>query len=179
MKLLTPEPEVKLRRLSLGDAERLPLLINNPAIANNLRDALPQPYHQSDAEAFIEATLAQVPPKTFGITYQENLAGIISLKPQTDIHRHTAELGYWVAEDFWGKGIATAAVAGIATYAFSSLKFHRLFAGLMANNFASARVLEKCGFQREAVHRQGILKNGKLVDEFCYARLATDPNPFP
>lgn len=168
-----------LRRLQLGDAKTLPELINNKAIADNLRDALPQPYHKSDAEAFIEATLAEVPPKTFAILYEEELVGITGLKQQTDIHRHTAEIGYWVGQAYWNKGIATAAVAGLADYAFSILKLHRLFAGVMAHNTASAKVLEKCGFTREAVHRQGILKNGTLADELFYARLASDPRPFP
>jgi RimJ/RimL family protein N-acetyltransferase len=96
--------------------------------------------------------------------------GGIGIIPLKDVYKQTAEIGYWLAEPFWGKGIATGAVTAIFPFAFEYFDIVRLRAGVFSSNTASMRVLEKCGFVREAVHRNAITKNGIVMDEVVYVR---------
>ena len=96
--------------------------------------------------------------------------------PQTDVHRHTAEVGYWVGEPYWGQGLATDAIRTMAKYAFETLTFRRLQAGVFATNPASARVLEKAGFRLEGTAVDGAYKNGQFVDLLNYALLNPTPD---
>lgn len=125
---------VKLRPLRKADKVDLAQLANNKKLWNNLRDYFSSPYQVSDAAAFISLKETENSPLTFGIEYQSKLAGIISLEPQTDVYRNSAELGYWVGEPFWGNGIATQAVKLITEYGFVQLGLHRIFAGVFEHN---------------------------------------------
>ena len=100
------------------------------------------------------------------------LAGGIGLLPGEDIHILTAEIGYWLGEPFWGRGLATAAVSAFTAHAFANLGLRRVFARVLDWNPASARVLEKCGYVLEGRLRRGAIKDGKVVDELLYAKLA-------
>jgi ribosomal-protein-alanine N-acetyltransferase len=171
MKLACEKENVYLRSLQHTDAAPISILLDNKKIWDNLRDYLPQPYRIQDAEFFIQHVSAELPPLTFAICQDKDLCGIISLKPQSDIHRASAELGYWVGEIFWGKGLATEAVRCICRYAFDDLGFVRLFAGVMEHNVASMRVLEKSGFSKEGILRKAILKNERYLDEHLYASI--------
>ena len=86
------------------------------------------------------------------------------------MYRRTAEIGYWLAEPWRGRGIATDAVRALVPVAFRRFDIVRLQAGVFSNNPASMRVLEQCGFSREAVRERAIWKNGLLLDEVVYVR---------
>jgi RimJ/RimL family protein N-acetyltransferase len=103
------------------------------------------------------------------IVVDAEACGGIGIHPLEDVHRRTAEIGYWLAEPFWGQGIVTGAVRAIIPVAFDRYAIVRLQAGIFANNPASMRVLEKCGFVREAGHKNAITKNGTTMDEVMYA----------
>ncbi len=97
-------------------------------------------------------------------------AGGIGIHPLQDVYRKTAEIGYWLSEPCWGRGIATEAVRALVPIAFERFDIIRLQAGVFSGNTASMRVLEKCGFTREAVHHNAITKNGAIMDEMLYVR---------
>ena len=111
-------------------------------------------------------------PKTvFAIANEVEAIGSIGLMVGKDVHRFTAELGYWLAEPFWGKGVMTEAVKRITEYAFNSFGLKRVYAEPYTSNRASARVLEKAGFKYEGLLRASAFKDGRLVDQLLYARV--------
>jgi RimJ/RimL family protein N-acetyltransferase len=160
--------EIKIRRLELSDQLQLTKLADNSDISNNLRDSFPNPYKEKDAQSFIYMTLQQNPVTSFGVEYNENLCGVISLILQTDIYRKSAEIGYWIGEPYWGKGIATQAVSQIVKYGFETLNLIRIYAGIIEYNTASMRVLEKSGFKKEGISLKAISKKDKIWDEHRY-----------
>lgn len=162
---------IKLRPLRFADRDELARLANNKKIWNNLRDVFPLPYTTSDAEKFIDLVRQHDPVVNFAIVADNQFIGVIGLYSQPDVYRKSMEIGYWIGEPYWGKGIATRAVNLAANYAFESLKMVRIFASVFEGNEASRRVLEKCGFQLEGVARKAVYKNKKLMDEFRYGRL--------
>jgi len=98
-------------------------------------------------------------------------AGGIGLHGLKDVYRYNSEIGYWLSEVHWGKGIMTDAVKVMVDHAFVQTRWLRLFACIYENNPSSMRVLEKTGFQREAIHKQAVMKEGKLMDEHLFALL--------
>jgi RimJ/RimL family protein N-acetyltransferase len=159
---------ISISPLHYADKERLAKLANNKKIWMNVRDMFPHPYTVSDAERFIESTTQQDPQSTFAIRYNLKLSGVIGLVLQEDVYRFSAELGYWIGEPFWNKGIATHAVQLMVQYAFEELKLLKVFAGVFEGNEASKRVLEKCGFELEGIARKAVFKNNVLIDEYRY-----------
>src|SRR6478735_8606222 len=125
-----------LRSLTDNDAWLLTQLANNKNIADNLRDYFPHPYYEHHAKAFIEMTQKEEPRVTFAIEYENQLCGVIGLVPQPDVYKKSAEIGYWVGEPFWGKGLATAAVALMTEYAFQQLNLVRIHTGVFEYNLA-------------------------------------------
>ncbi|MBC8319181.1 MAG: GNAT family N-acetyltransferase [Bacteroidetes bacterium] len=166
--------EVKLRPLELPDVEKLAALANNRNISVNLRDGFPHPYTTKDAKAFIEKCIGQNPTTTFAIEYKGNYIGNIGLVLGTDVYNRSAEIGYFLGEQFWNKGIMTMAVNLITNYGFEILNLVRIHTGIFDYNLASVRVLEKCGFQKEGVFKRAVFKNGKFNDEIRFAKLRTD-----
>ena len=160
--------DITLKPLQETDILPMATLANNYKIWKMVRDRLPYPYTVQDAADFVCFTQAEDPILTLGIFYQDALAGVTSLMPQDDIHRLNAELGYWIGEPFWNKGIATTAVRLMVSYAFDSLLLHRLFAGVFHTNPASMKVLEHAGFQLECIAREAVIKEGMLLDEHRY-----------
>ena len=135
-----------LRNWQDEDAPALAEGANNRKVWLHLRDIMPHPYSLEDAESYLRQ-LSQNPDKlTFCIEIDGRVAGAIGLNLQSDVHRLTAELGYWLAEPFWGRGVMTAAVKAFVAYSFETLPLQRIFASAYANNPASVRVLEKAGF---------------------------------
>ena len=166
---------VLLRRLSAEDAEIMANLANNKKIWDCVRDLFPYPYTLEDAKAFINRTEGESPAYTFAISIQEDkLCGVISLMPNEDVYRVGSEIGYWIGEPFWGKGIATQAVALITKYGFDVLQLERIYAGVFDYNDASMRVLEKNSFVKEGIRRNAVIKNGQIHDEHHYAILRND-----
>jgi [ribosomal protein S5]-alanine N-acetyltransferase len=141
---------------------------NNRRIWLNVHDVFPHPYTLPDAKSWIQS--AKTRPKTeFAIASAEEAIGGIGLRLQEDIQRRSAEVGYWLGEPFWGRGIATGAVKTLVGYAFSNFDLVRLHAFVFEWNFASCRVLEKSGFHLEARIEKSVTKDGKTVDCFLYA----------
>ncbi|MFZ4581864.1 MAG: GNAT family N-acetyltransferase [Paludibacter sp.] len=165
------DQNITLRKFTPDDAPALAMLCNNSNIWDNLRDYIPNPYTEADAAGFINHCLTEHPPVTFAITYKGNLAGCIGLVPQTDVYRLSAEIGYWVGEPFWAKGIATRAVQMITRYGFEQLGLLRIYSGVFGFNTASQRVLEKAGYKLECVFEKSIVKNNRIADEYRYAKL--------
>lgn len=160
---------VILRPLAREDASALAQLANNKKIWDNVRDLLPHPYSESNAVAFITSVADEVPQRTFAITFENELAGVIGLVPQTDVYRKTAEIGYWLGEPFWNRGIATKAVRLLTVYGLYELHFMRLHAGVFEYNKASMAVLQKCGYRMEGIFEKAIYKNNQFWNEHRYA----------
>lgn len=163
----------KIRKWDLADAADLAAAISNKKVQDNLRDGLPYPYTEKDGKEYISAMLAVDEQETFAfaITADGRVIGSISVFRQGNIHRQTAELGYYIAEEYWGKGIMTEAVKQICAYVFEKSDMIRIFADPFAHNTASCRVLEKAGFQYEGTLRGNAVKNGKVTDMKMYSLL--------
>ena len=166
----------KIRRWELSDARDLATALSNKKIQDNLRDGLPYPYTEQDGKEFISATLAANENDTFvfAITVNGKVIGSIGAFRQTNIHNKTAELGYYIAEEYWGKGIMTEAVKQLCDYVFSHTDIIRIYAEPFAYNIGSCRVLEKAGFQYEGTLRSNALKNGIVLDMKMYSKLKTE-----
>lgn len=163
----------KIRKWELADATDLAMAVSNKNIQNNLRDGLPYPYTEQDGADFISAMLSADENETFAfaITVDDKVVGSIGVFRQGNIHRLTAELGYYLAEEYWGRGIMTEAVRQICQYVFEKSDIIRIYAEPFAYNAASCRVLEKAGFQYEGTLRNNAVKNGKVIDMKMYSLL--------
>ncbi|MFC5409243.1 GNAT family N-acetyltransferase [Larkinella bovis] len=160
---------ITLETLKAADAETIAQLANNRALWLNLRDRMPHPYTLADAVWFIETALKGDLGIVFGIYVDQKFAGVAGVVPQTDIHRLSGEIGYWLGEPYWGRGIATTVVRYLIQYTFVHTDLIRLFAGIFAYNKPSMRVLEKNGFVLDLIQRAAVYKNGKIVDEYRYS----------
>ena len=160
-----------LRSWKLEDAEDLASLLNNKKIQDNLRDGLPFPYTVGDAEDYIRMTLDADKNKTFVfvITASDKVIGSIGIFRRENIHYRTAELGYYISEQYWGQGYGTSAVIQICCLVFETTDILRIFAEPFAYNHASCRVLEKAGFSFEGLLRKNAVKNGVVTDTKMYA----------
>ena len=144
---------------------------NNRAVSINLRDAFPYPYTSEDARNWIRAASREASDIQLAIANEEEAIGGIGLRRGEDVHRRTAEIGYWLGEPFWGMGIATRAVQTMSDYAFSHFDLDRIQAEVFEWNPASARVLEKAGYCLEGRLRRRVTKAGKTIDCFLYAKI--------
>jgi ribosomal-protein-alanine N-acetyltransferase len=168
--------EVKLasctvRTLRASDAESMAQHANDRRIWVQLRDRFPHPYSLADATAFIDLIGREDPCSALAIVVDGACVGGVGLERQHDVHRLTAELGYWLGHQYWGRGIATQAIAGVTAWAFHSLDLQRVFAQPYADNVASCRALEKAGFTLEGTLRRTAIKDGVVRDQRMYARL--------
>ena len=161
------EPGFELRPWRASDLNALVKHANDPEIAGNLRDAFPHPYTEEGGRMWL--TMSSVDPFNFCIEVDGEAAGSIGFIPGEDIHRVSAEIGYWLGRKFWGRGIMTDAVRAATAWGFDTYGWRRIFAGVFAPNAASMRVLEKAGYTREAVLRNAIIKNGKILDQVQFA----------
>lgn len=164
---------VTIRPWQISDAADLAAALNNKNIQNNLRDGLPYPYTKRDAAEYISAMLTANPNDTFAfaIVLDERVIGSIGAFRQQNIHRQTAELGYYIAEDYWGMGYMTQAIRLICGHIFSHSDILRIYAEPFAYNLASCRALEKAGFRFEGTLRQNAVKNGQIIDMRLYSLL--------
>ena len=152
-----------------GDEESLARYANNRNIWINMRDSFPYPYSVEDAISWVQLQKDRDPVQGFAIAADNEAIGGIGIRLQEDVHRGSAEVGYWLGEPFWGKGIATRALRAMTGYAFENLDLVRLYATVFEWNPASARVLEKAGFTLEARLKKSVIKDGQVIDEFLYA----------
>ncbi len=158
-----------LRPFNLNDLDSLIEYANNYKIAANLTNQFPHPYTRESGEAFIKMATEQSPPTILAIEINGRASGGIGLHIQTDIHIKNAELGYWLAEPYWGKGIMTKAVKHMVNYGFKNLNITRIFARPFGTNIASQKVLKNAGFVLEGKFKGTIYKNGEYLDELIYA----------
>lgn len=163
--------DIKLRGWKIEDKSELAKNLNNMHILNNLRDGLPYPYLEDDAEDFIRAMLSADKDKTFAfaITLNDKVIGSIGVFRQENIHYRTAEMGYYIGEKYWGNGYMTEAVKLACEFVFENTDIIRIFAEPFSHNIASCRVLEKAGFTCEGILRSNAYKNENIVDMKMYA----------
>jgi len=159
--------EFVLRKFSDSDLTSLVKYANNYNIARFLTNGFPHPYSEEDGQRFL--SMASNNPGIFAIDIDGEAVGSIGIFPQSDIHEKNAEMGYWLAEPFWGKGIIPRAIKEIVEYGFKTFDITRIFARPFSTNSASQRVLEKAGFVCEARLKDAIYKNGNYMDELIYA----------
>lgn len=160
-----------IRKWRMTDAADLASALSNKKVQDNLRDGLPYPYTEKDGQEYISAMLSADPNDTFAfaVTVNDKAVGSIGVFRQSNIHRLTAEIGYYISEEYWGRGITTEAVKQTCEYVFANSDIIRIFAEPFSHNAASCRVLEKAGFRSEGILRQNAVKNDKIVDMKMYA----------
>lgn len=166
--------KVSLRKLKTSDRKELATLANNKNVWNNLTDLMPNPYTVDDAASFIDMATRSEANVIFGIEYDSRLCGVIGLHRQCDVYRLSAELGYWLGEPYWNKGIASVAIRLIVVYGLETLGLERIYAAVYDFNKASQRVLEKSGFLFEGRSRKAVIKNGIILDDLRYSIIRDD-----
>lgn len=158
-----------IRSWQPGDAAALVRYANNRRVWRNLRDRFPHPYTARDAEEWIRRATGMLLETHFAIAIGEEAVGGIGLELQTDIFRRSAEIGFWLAEPFWGRGIMTEAVRAMTDFAFATFDLCRVYAGVFEWNPTSMRVLEKAGYACEGRLRKSVTKDGQTIDQMLYA----------
>jgi RimJ/RimL family protein N-acetyltransferase len=158
----------KLRGWKADDAVSLQKNADNFNVSSFLIDSFPHPYTMEDAESWVANMLNLNPNYNFVIDIGGEAAGSVGIHFREDIYRKTALIGYWLGENYWGKGIMPQAVQFMVNYTFENLDILRLQAGILSNNPRSMRVLEKAGFVKEGVLKKSIIKNGVVLDEHVY-----------
>ena len=161
--------QLNIRPWTLNDLDSLVKYINNWNITKNMTDKIPFPYTETNGREFIEYAGKDDPIHIFAIDIDGQAAGSIGIHPQDDIHRKNAELGYWLAEPYWGQGIMTNAVKQMVVFAFNTYDIDRVFARPFGTNKASQRVLEKAGFMLEGKFEKALYKNEEYIDELIYS----------
>lgn len=169
-----------LREWRLSDAADLAAALNNKRILNNLRDGLPFPYTEQDARDYISAMLSADENDTFAyaITRNDRAIGSIGAFRKSNIHRQTAELGYYLAEEYWGQGIMTETIRQLCSIIFDTTDILRIYAEPFAYNTGSRRALDKAGFCYEGTMKNNAVKNGKALDMALYS-LTRTMEPYP
>jgi len=158
-----------LRPWKTSDLESLCESANNINIANFMTNQFIHPFTKAHGLKFIEMAIKDVPTHIFAIEVDGNAVGGIGIHPQQDILCKNAELGYWLAEKYWNKGIISGAIPKILDYAFTTFPIDRIYARPFGNNKASQHILEKTGFILEATLSKTIYKNGEFQDELIYS----------
>lgn len=166
-----------LRAWCAGDEASLQHHANDREIWLSLRDRFPNPYTRADSAAWIEANSDQTPPTSLAVDVGGEAVGGVSLMFNHDIERLSAEIGYWLGREFWGRGLMTAAVRAATDYAFTTFSLTRVFAVPFPRNPASLRVLEKAGYVREGLMRRSAIKDGIVLDQVMYAITDEDWKP--
>ena len=167
-------PSCRLRPLVATDAPSIARFANNRKVWRNLRNSFPQPYSLADAEEFIERINDQPGPPVLGIEVDDQVVGTVGVRLKEYIETGTAELGYWLGEEYWGRGIATEATRALIPYALEKFQLRRIDAWVYDWNPASARVLEKCQFTLEGIARRSAIKDGQIADRMLYAYLPAE-----
>lgn len=163
---------IVLRKWKEDDAERLAEIANNKKIYDNLRDAFPHPYSVEDARRFIALQQdGSKLSKAFAIVVDGKAAGSIGAFLKEDVYRKNAEIGYYLAEEYWGKGIMTKTIKMIVEFLFNNFDIIRIYAEPFSRNVGSRKALEKAGFRLEAVLKSNVIKNGIIEDSCIYSIL--------
>jgi [ribosomal protein S5]-alanine N-acetyltransferase len=168
--------ELKLKSCSVRswewrDRDAIVRHANNRNVWINLRDRFPHPYTVNDARRWLEMVVGQTTATNFAIDVAGEAVGGIGFTVQPDVARRSAEIGYWLGEEFWGRGIATEALIAVTDHAFSNYDVCRLYAHVFDWNRASARVLEKAGYEFEGRMKKSVTKDGQTIDQLMYAMI--------
>lgn len=158
-----------IRPLVTDDAPSIARHANNRAVWLNMRDLLPHPYTLADAEEFLAHATRCHPPTSFAIEVDGAAAGVIGVRLKTDVDRTGAEMGYWLGEQFWGRGIMSEVIPAFTRWALAEFQLTRLEALVFEWNPASAKVLERAGYQLEGILRKSAIKDARLIDRMMYA----------
>ena len=166
--------EIKLQKCTLrewktGDEESLIHHANNRNVWINLRDSFPHPYTLADARNWIQKASTEGPVRNFAIVVDGKAVGAIGFIPREDVYKRSAEIGFWLGEKYWGRGIMTEALRAVTEYAFANFDLCRMYADVFEWNPASMRVLENAGYTLEGRLKKAVTKEGKTIDEFLYA----------
>jgi [ribosomal protein S5]-alanine N-acetyltransferase len=156
---------MEFREYSLEYAASFAKIRNHPVVLNNGYDKTPNPFTNEDAISFIDQQLGMKQPQRFLIFEDGELAGEIGISINEDVFRLNAEIGYFIAENFWGKGIATAAIEKMTNYVFEKFNIIRIVAG------ASMKALEKNGYYLESIRKNAVIKNGEIIDDYIWVKL--------
>jgi [ribosomal protein S5]-alanine N-acetyltransferase len=160
-----------IRPWRASDLDALVRNAHNRKIWLQVRDRFPHPYTHEIGRSWLATIATEQPRVTYAIDVDGEAAGGIGVMLGTDVERISAELGYWLGEPYWNRGIMSAAVLGFVDFAFDEYGLHRIFAVPFMTNTGSRRVLEKCGFDLEGVIRANALKDGKIMDSGLYAKI--------
>lgn len=152
-----------------SDARSLQRHADSYAVWRQLRDRFPHPYTRRDADVFLAGACGANPRTTFAIDVGGEAVGGIGLQLGEDVARASAEVGYWLGEEHWGRGIMTEVLRAVTEQAIHRFGIHRVYALPFAENAASARVLEKAGFTSEGRLRRSAVKDGRVLDQLVYA----------
>ncbi|HEY2722425.1 MAG TPA: GNAT family N-acetyltransferase [Chitinophagaceae bacterium] len=163
--------KVILREWKKSDAENLARIANNRKIWDNVRDQLPHPYTKKDAKKWLAKVKKQERVTTFCIETENKMAGSIGFTVRDDVYRKTAEIGYFIDEQYWGKSIATEAIGQLIDYIQKNFDVVRIYAEVFEYNKASMKVLEKNGFYLECIRKKGAVKNGIIIDDYVWVKL--------
>jgi RimJ/RimL family protein N-acetyltransferase len=143
---------------------------NNRNVSRTLRDRFSYPYTIESAKEFLTRSTSKEPRNNFCIEINGAAAGGIGVHIGEDVHRHVASIGYWIGEEFWGRGVMSEVVPAFVNHCFATLPLHRIYAEAYQNNPASARILEKAGFALEGRLRKNVIKDGQILDSLLYAK---------
>lgn len=161
--------QITLRPWHIDDLETLVSIANNANIAKYMADVFPHPYTHEKGKTFIEFASNNPTACIFALTINNKPVGSIGLHLQSDILKKNAEIGYWLSEEYWGKGIIVDAINQIVKYGFENLDIVRIFARIYGTNIPSQKVITKAGFKLEAKFDKTIFKNDEFLDELIYA----------
>jgi ribosomal-protein-alanine N-acetyltransferase len=166
-----PTFKMEFRLYNIDYAETFAHIRNNPNILNNGYDKTPNPFTKQDAIDFINIQLRKKPPQRFLIFHNNELAGEIGITIQDDVHRLCAEIGYFIAEPFWGKGLATEAIRKMTEYTFATFDIVRIIAGVFDFNKASMKALQRNGYHLESIRKKSVIKNRLIIDDYIWVKL--------
>lgn len=162
---------IELRSYHMNIVEQFAEYRNNPIIFDNGYDRVPNPFTLKDTKAYITLQLNKKPPQRKLIYWKDEFVGEIGIEINKDVFRLSAEMGYFIAEPFWGKGIASKAIQLMTDYAFENFSIIRIEAGVFSFNKSSMLVLEKNGFHLESIKRNAVFKNGEILDDYVWVKL--------
>jgi len=160
-----------LREFKAGDKAQLLRILNEPEVIKYLSSKIPNPYTDQDAQWWISTGSKMGIVKA--IEFNGSLVGCIGAARGDFEYQRSAEVGYWIAKDYWAQGIATQAINELVPLVFETTDIVRLFAAVFSANIASMGLLSKCGFELEAVHKREIYKDNEFYDNHVFSKLKT------
>lgn len=162
---------LELRPFSMDDVSSIAKYANNENIEKWLRDGFPHPYSLKDAKDFIEPLVDMESPNIFAISLDGEAIGSLGVFFQENVYKRSAEIGYWLGEPFWGRGIMASSIRVLTQYLFSSYDLVRIFSEPYSDNIASIKTLEKAGYKYEGTKKKAVYKHGQFHDTCLYAAI--------